>query len=91
MVCGWGTTSRNARLASVEVDAANARALDALESSWAGRLEGSDNMAHIAVAVALEYLDFRHGDRNWRTGRDALAKWQAEFAKRDAMQATQPV
>ena len=68
-----------------------ARALDALESSWAGRLEGSDDMAHIAVAVALEYLDFRHGDRNWRTGRGALAKWQAEFAKRDAMQATQPV
>ncbi len=66
------------------------RALDALESGWAGHLEGSVDMAHIAVAVALEYLDFRHGDRNWRKGRVVLAKWQAEFTKRDTMQATRP-
>ncbi len=67
-----------------------ARALDALENGWAGHLEGATDMAHIAVAVVLEYLDFRHGDRDWRKGRAALAKWQAEFSKRDAMQTTRP-
>jgi glutathione S-transferase len=66
------------------------RALDALETGWSGHLNGSLDMAQIAVGVVLEYLDFRHDDRNWRDGRVALANWQAEFAKRDAMQKTQP-
>jgi len=67
-----------------------ARALDALENGWVGHFGGSAGMAHIAVGVALEYLDFRHADRDWRKGHDALAKWQAAFSKRDAMQQTQP-
>lgn len=67
------------------------RALDALENGWAGHLDGpTADMAHIAVGVALEYLDFRHGDRGWRDGRDALAQWQSEFAKRSTMRETQP-
>lgn len=66
------------------------RALDALESGWEGHLDGPLDMAQIAVGVVLEYLDFRHDDRDWRKGRDALAKWQAEFAQRDTMQKTQP-
>ena len=66
------------------------RALDALESGWKGHLDGPLDMAQIAVGVVLEYLDFRHDDRNWRKGRDALSKWQAEFAQRDTMQKTQP-
>lgn len=67
-----------------------ARALDALESGWEGHLDDPMDMAQIAVGVVLEYLDFRHSDRDWRKGRDALAKWQAAFATRDAMQKTQP-
>lgn len=67
-----------------------ARALNALENGWEGHLDGPLDMAQIAVGVVLEYLDFRHSDRDWRKGRDALAKWQAAFAKRDAMQKTQP-
>ena len=66
------------------------RALDALESGWAGHLDGPLDMAQIGVGVVLEYLDFRHDDRDWRKGRGALTKWQAEFAKRDAMQKTRP-
>ncbi len=66
------------------------RALDALESGWEGHLDGPLDMAQIAVGVVLEYLDFRHDDRDWRKGRDALAKWQAEFAQRDTMLKTQP-
>lgn len=66
------------------------RALDALESRWMDTLEGPLTMAHIAIGVALGYLDFRHGDRNWRQGRPRLAVWDAHFATRPAMQATRP-
>lgn len=67
-----------------------ARALDAIESQWMAALAGPVDMAQIGVAVALEYIDFRHGSRNWREGRPKLAAWQAEFAKRPSMVATQP-
>jgi len=67
------------------------RALDALESGWTGHLNGPLDMGQIGVGIALEYLDFRHGDRDWRKGRDTLASWQAKFAKRDTMEKTQPV
>ena len=66
------------------------RTLDAVENRWLDHLVGPLDMGQIGLGIALEYLDFRHEDRNWRIGRDKLAAWQAEFAKRDAMQATQP-
>jgi len=66
------------------------RALDALESRWMSHLSGPLDMGQIAVGCALAYLDFRHGARDWRKGREALAKWLEEFAGRPAMQATQP-
>ncbi|MFO6465002.1 glutathione S-transferase [Jannaschia sp. KMU-145] len=67
-----------------------ARSLDAMEARSMPLLEGPLNMAQIATACALGYLDLRHGDRNWRAGRDTLAAWEARFADRDAMQATRP-
>ncbi len=67
-----------------------ARALDAIEAGWMDHLAGPMDMAQIGMACALEYLDFRHGARNWREGRPQLAAWAAEFAKRASMQATQP-
>jgi hypothetical protein len=48
-------------------------------------------MGQIAVGVALEYLDFRHADRGWRSGRPGLAAWAAVFAERPSMVATRPV
>lgn len=67
------------------------RSLDALEQRWMSHLNGPLDMGQIAVACALEYLDFRHGDRNWRTGRGALATWSEVFSTRASMKATQPV
>ena len=67
-----------------------ARALDALEDRWISHLAGPLDMAQIAVACALEYIDFRHADRNWRAGRPELAAWQADFGTRPSMAATQP-
>jgi len=68
-----------------------ARALDVLDQRWMGHLAGPLDMGQIAVACALGYLDFRHGARDWRTGRDALAAWYADVAKRPSMEATVPV
>lgn len=67
-----------------------ARSLDALESRSMPMLQGPLTMGQIAVGCALEYLDLRHGDRDWRAGRDALAGWQAAFSARPAMAATAP-
>jgi glutathione S-transferase len=61
------------------------RSLDALEERWMSHLAGPLDAAQIAVGCALPYLDFRHGDRDWRAGRPALAAWEAEFAKRESM------
>lgn len=67
-----------------------ARGLDALNTRWMSHLSGSIGMGHISVACALGYLDFRHGARDWRLGRDALAGWYDKFSKRASMKATDP-
>ncbi|MEM9797731.1 MAG: glutathione S-transferase [Pseudomonadota bacterium] len=67
-----------------------ARSLNAMENRSMPILEGPLNIAQIAVGCALGYLDLRHGARNWRDGRPALAAWEAGFAARDAMTATRP-
>jgi len=66
------------------------RAIAILNARWMGHLSGPVDMGHVAVACALAYVDFRHGDRNWRQGNDALAAWFADFESRPSMQATLP-
>ena len=66
------------------------RSLDALEDRWMSLLDGPLNAGQIAVGCALGYLDFRHGDKHWRSGRKALAEWFARFDQRPSMAATQP-
>lgn len=48
-------------------------------------------LGHIAMACALGYLDLRHGDLEWRNGRDELAAWWDEIARRPSIVATNPV
>ena len=64
--------------------------LDALENRWMSHLNGPLDAGQIGVGCALGYLDFRHGARNWREGRPALAKWFDTFSQRPSMQATTP-
>lgn len=66
-------------------------ALSVLNARWISHLSGPVTMAHISVACALSYLDFRHDARNWRQGNEALAKWHEAFESRPSMQATKPV
>lgn len=65
-------------------------ALDVINTRWMSHLAGPLDASHIAVGCALGYLDFRHDARGWRTGVDALAKWNEAFQQRDSMQATAP-
>lgn len=67
-----------------------ARALDALESRWTSHLHGPLDIGQIAVGCALGYIDFRHGDRDWRKAHPGLAAWYGGFARRDSMEATVP-
>lgn len=67
-----------------------ARALDALEANWIAHLAGPVDIGQIGVGCVLGYLDFRHGARDWRAGRPALAAWEERFRARPSMQATLP-
>ncbi len=66
------------------------RSLDAIEARWMPQLAGRIDAAQIALGCALGYLDFRHSDRTWRKGHDALDDWFAAFSQRPSMIATTP-
>ena len=67
-----------------------ARALDLLEERWMAYLAGPLCIGQIALGCALGYIDLRHGARDWRASRPALAAWEATFAARSSMVATKP-
>jgi len=48
------------------------------------------NMASIAVASGIGYIDFRLNELGWKNKYPELATWFAEFSKRDSMQKTHP-
>lgn len=48
------------------------------------------NIATIAIAVGLGYVDFRIADEDWRAGRPALTEFYRRFAARPSMAATIP-
>jgi len=64
--------------------------LAAVNANWMDKLAGPVNIGHIAVGCALGYLDFRHVDRNWRSGNEKLAEWYKGFESRASMAATRP-
>jgi glutathione S-transferase len=65
-------------------------AVDALETD-ADRLAADPFSAgHIAIGVALGYLDFRFADENWRHGHPRLAAWHEAFNARPAVASNMP-
>ncbi len=66
------------------------RALGTLEARWMSHLHGKLDAGQISVGCALGYLDFRHGDRDWRKAHPALAAWYQGFVARPSMEATVP-
>lgn len=73
------------------IEARFARILDSLEAL--DRMEIAacgHNFGNIALAVALEYLDFRHPDLDWRQRCPMLGQWLGCIAETVAMQSTRP-
>src|SRR5262249_21534924 len=58
----------------------------------AGELAASAfGIGHIAIGCALCYLDFRFGNKDWRTDHPGLARWHADFCARPSVRATEPI
>lgn len=54
-------------------------------------LPATISIGHIALAVALSYLDFRHHDLQWRQYSNmAMIDWHDAYCSRPSMQATEP-
>lgn len=66
------------------------RSLSVLETRWQSHLAGPVDGGQIAVACALGYIDFRHADRDWRTGHAYLSEWYAKISERPALKDTAP-
>jgi glutathione S-transferase len=65
--------------------------VDMLEEE-ADALAGSRfSIGHIALGVALGYVDFRFPKLNWRAGHPKLAAWHKEFEARPSVLANQAV
>jgi glutathione S-transferase len=65
--------------------------IDALEQEADALAASRFAIGHIAIGIALAYLDFRFGDLNWRDGHSRLAAWDATFDARPSVQANPPV
>jgi glutathione S-transferase len=65
--------------------------VDALEQEAETLTAGSLTIGHIAIGIALSYLDFRFGNLRWRDGHSRLAAWHATFDARPSVVANPPV
>jgi len=63
--------------------------VDALEHDDLGA--SGFTVGHLAIGVALAYLDFRFADMAWRDGHPKLAAWHAKFNARPSVQANPAV
>lgn len=63
----------------------------ALEQEADALSTGGFTIGHLAIGVALAYLDFRFAVLNWRDGHPKLAAWQDSFNARSAVRANMPV
>jgi glutathione S-transferase len=61
-------------------------ACDDADRNWQAELE-KITAGTIALACALEYIDLRHPELNWRERRPALAAFEKLFAERPSMRA----
>jgi len=65
--------------------------VDMLEEREVAALEASRfSIGHIALGVALGYIDFRFPELAWRNGHPRLAKWYEIFTARPSVKANEP-
>lgn len=72
-------------------DAKIRNALSVLDGEAATLQEWAPGIGHVAIGVALGYIDFRFAGLGWRKGHDRIAAWHRGYAARPSMQATIPV
>jgi glutathione S-transferase len=65
--------------------------VDALEQEADALVTSGLTIGHIAIGVALSYLDFRFGELRWRDGHPRLATWHAAFDARQSVVANPPI
>ena len=65
--------------------------VEALEQEADDLSASGFTVGHLAIGVALGYLDFRFADLRWRDGHPKLATWHAAFNARPSVQANMPV
>ena len=65
--------------------------IDMLEEDADALAAAPYSIGHIALGVALGYIDFRFPQLNWRDGHPKLAAWHKTFAERPAAKANPPV
>jgi Glutathione S-transferase len=82
--------NRPAELRWPEWIAAQQARIDAGLAHLSGRIAqlAAPHMGTIAVAAALEYLDFRHPEQEWRAAYPELSDWASGFAREKIMQKT---
>jgi glutathione S-transferase len=64
---------------------------DALEDEADALAASEFSIGHIAVGVALGYIDFRFPELKWREGHPKIAAWHAAFEARPSAKANTPV
>jgi glutathione S-transferase len=65
--------------------------VDGLEQEADSLARDPFNIGHLAIGVALGYLDFRFDDEKWREGHPKLAAWHAGFNARPSVVANPPL
>lgn len=65
--------------------------VDALEQEAEALARDPFNIGHLAIGVALDYLDFRFDSMKWRDGHLKLAAWHATFNTRPSVVANPPI
>ncbi len=66
-------------------------AVDALETEADALAASPFDIGHIAVGVALGYLDFRFTSIAWREQHPRLTAWQADFDRHPSVRANLPI
>ena len=65
--------------------------VDALEQEADALAAIASRIGHIAIGIALSYLDFRFGELRWRDGHPRLAAWHATIRCAASVVANPPV
>jgi glutathione S-transferase len=65
--------------------------VDALEHEADALADDKLTIGHLAIGVALGYLDFRFDELHWRDRHPRLAAWHATFNQRPSVAANPPI